>query len=66
LLAALKETGARVMATVHDEMVLEAPEPHAQEVAVRLETILTQVGHTYVTRVPIEVEVVIANIWIKE
>ena len=64
--AALKETGARIIATVHDEIVLEAPEAHAQEVAARLETIMTQAGHTSVTRVPIEVEVVIAINWMKK
>lgn len=64
--AALKGTGARIVATVHDEIVLEAPEDQAQEVGTRLETVMKQAGRTYVTRVPIEVKVVIASNWIKK
>ena len=64
--AALKGTGARIVATVHDEIVLEVPEDQAQEVATRLETVMKRAGQTYMTRVPIDVEVVIASNWIKK
>jgi DNA polymerase I-like protein with 3'-5' exonuclease and polymerase domains len=64
--AALRGTGARIVATVHDEIALEAPETHAQEVAARLKRVMMQVGQTYVIRMPIEVEVVIASNWIKK
>jgi hypothetical protein len=59
----LKGTGARIIGTVHDEIILEAPEALAEEMATRLETIMQQAGQTYLTRVPIEVEVVIAKDW---
>ena len=62
----LERTKARIIATVHDEIVLEAPETHAQEVAARLQTVMKQAGQTYVTCVPIEVEVAIASNWIKQ
>jgi DNA polymerase-1 len=55
--AALKETGVRIIATVHDEIVLEAPETKAQDVAARLKTIMTEAGQTSMTRMPIEAEV---------
>ena len=58
-------TGARIIGTVHDEIILEAPEAQAEEAATRLEMILKQAGRTYLTRVPIEVEVVIAQDWMK-
>ena len=64
--AAFRGTGVQVVATVHDEIVLEAPEDQAQEVAARLETVMKQAGQTSVTRVPIEVEVMIANNWMKK
>jgi DNA polymerase-1 len=63
--AALTGTGARIVGTVHDEIILEAPKARAEEAATRLEAVLQQAGRTYLTRVPIEVEVVIANNWVK-
>jgi DNA polymerase I-like protein with 3'-5' exonuclease and polymerase domains len=64
--AALTGTGARIIATVHDEIVLEAPEDQAQEAGTRLKMVMQQAGETYLTRVPVEVEVVIAHSWMKQ
>ena len=63
---ALQGTGARIVGTVHDEIILEAPEAQAEEAATRLETVMQQAGRTYLKRVPIDVEVVIANNWVKQ
>jgi DNA polymerase-1 len=60
---ALKGTGARIIGTVHDEIILEAPE--AEEAATRLEWAMQQAGKAYLTRVPIKVEVVTAQGWTK-
>lgn len=63
---ALKGTGARIIVTVHDEIILEVPEAQAEEAATRLEMIMKQAGRTDLTHVPIEVEVVIAQDWTKK
>lgn len=59
LLAALKGTGARLIGTVHDEILLEAPEDTAE----RAVQILQQVGQQYLRRVPIKAEVSIVSTW---
>jgi DNA polymerase I-like protein with 3'-5' exonuclease and polymerase domains len=59
--SALQGTGARITGPVHDEIIIEAPEAEAQEVATRLETVMRQAGHTDSTHAPVEVGVMIAQ-----
>jgi DNA polymerase I-like protein with 3'-5' exonuclease and polymerase domains len=63
---ALQGTGTRIIATVHDEIVLEALKTRAEEVAAQLEHIIKQAGAAYLTRIPLEVEVRIAKNWAKK
>jgi DNA polymerase I len=60
---ALKGTGARIIGTVHDEIILEAPGAQAEEAVTRLETVMRQAWQACLTRVPIEVEVVVTQDW---
>jgi DNA polymerase I len=59
----LQDTGAQIIGTVHDEIILEVPERMAREAAVILEESKIQAGKAYLSRVPIEVEVTIADTW---
>lgn len=60
---ALKETGARLIGTVHDEILLEAPENVANQAAQILQRVMEQAGHQYLRKVPVKAEVVIVNSW---
>jgi DNA polymerase I-like protein with 3'-5' exonuclease and polymerase domains len=62
---ALQGTGAQIIGTVHDEIILEVPEAQAEAAATRLKSVMKQAGRFYLSRVPVEVEVVIAQDWIK-
>jgi DNA polymerase I-like protein with 3'-5' exonuclease and polymerase domains len=60
---ALQGTGAVIVGTVHDEILVEAPEDRAPEVAAILKTTMEQAGQTYLTRVPVVADVRIALSW---
>jgi DNA polymerase I len=60
---ALKETGARLIGTVHDEILLEAPEAMAEQAAQILQQMMEQAGHQYLRKVPVKAEVVIVSSW---
>ena len=60
---ALKETGARLIGTVHDEILLEAPENVANQAAQILQRVMEQAGHQYLRKVPVKAEVAIVNSW---
>lgn len=60
---ALKETGARLIGTVHDEILLEAPENMAEQAAQILQQIMEQAGQHYLRRVPVKAEVAITLNW---
>jgi len=57
----LADTGAKIIGTVHDEIILEVPEGVAVEAAVTLKETMIQAGKAYLSRVPVEVEVTIAD-----
>lgn len=57
---ALKETGARLIGTVHDETLLEAPEDKAEQAAQILQRVMEQSGYQYLRKVPVKAEVAIA------
>jgi len=48
---------------VHDEIILEVPEEMAGKVAVILKETMIQAGKAYLSKVPIEVEVTVADTW---
>lgn len=59
----LKETGARLIGTVHDEILLEAPEDAAEQAAQILQQVMEQAGQRYLRKVPVKAEVAIALNW---
>ncbi|HJR08919.1 MAG TPA: DNA polymerase [Pyrinomonadaceae bacterium] len=61
----LKETTARVVNIVHDEVVVECEAAQAPEIARVVEQAMCEAGEEYVTRVPVKVETEIADEWVK-
>jgi DNA polymerase-1 len=61
----LKETSARVVNIVHDEIVVECDAPQCEEIARIVEEAMCAAGEEYVTRVPVKVETEIADEWVK-
>ncbi|HEY0099361.1 MAG TPA: DNA polymerase [Pyrinomonadaceae bacterium] len=61
----LKETSARVVNIVHDEIVVECDGDECQEIARTVEEAMCAAGEEYVTRVPVKVETEIADEWVK-
>jgi DNA polymerase I len=59
----LKETGARLIGTVHDEILLEAPEGKAEQAAQILQQVMEQAGQRYLRKVPVKAEVAIIISW---
>jgi DNA polymerase I len=61
----LKETTARLVNIVHDEIVVEADAADAPEIARTVEEAMCAAGEEYVTRVPVKVETEVADEWVK-
>jgi DNA polymerase-1 len=61
----LKETTARLVNIVHDEIVVEADAVEATEIARTVEEAMCAAGEEYVTRVPVKVETEVADEWVK-
>lgn len=61
----LKETSARVVNVVHDEIVVEADAESAGEIAKTVEEAMCAAGEEYVKKVPVKVESQIADEWVK-
>jgi len=59
----LADTGAKIIGTVHDEIILEVPDRLAGEAAVILKKTMIQAGKAYLSKVPVEVEVTIGDTW---
>ena len=55
--------GSRIIGTVHDEIILEVPEEKANDAAAILERTTIEGGKAYLGKVPVEVEVTIADTW---
>jgi DNA polymerase-1 len=60
---ALAGTGAVIVGTIHDEILVEVLEEYAEEVARRLKTTMEQAGQGYLSRVPVIADVRIALSW---
>lgn len=55
--------GARIIGTVHDEIVLEVPDEKTNAAAAILRDRMIEAGKVYLSRVPVEVEVTIGDTW---
>jgi DNA polymerase I-like protein with 3'-5' exonuclease and polymerase domains len=55
--------GAKLIGTVHDEIILEAPEDQAESIAEMLKVAMIEGGSEFLKKVPIEVEVVMMDNW---
>jgi DNA polymerase I-like protein with 3'-5' exonuclease and polymerase domains len=62
----LADTGAKIIGTVHDEIILEVPEGVAVEAAVTLKETVIQAGKAFLNKVPIEVEVTLGETWVEK
>jgi DNA polymerase I-like protein with 3'-5' exonuclease and polymerase domains len=63
LVPVTKRLGGSIIATVHDEILLEVPEPSAQEAANELKSIMEAAGAYYLKKVPVVAETIIADSW---
>jgi DNA polymerase-1 len=61
----LRNTSACLVNVVHDEIVVEANESEAEEVAQKVERSMVAAGEEYVKSVPIKVEAEIKDEWVK-
>ena len=59
----LKQTSAKLLAVVHDEIVLEAPESETSKVLQATENAMIKGMETYLEKVPVKVESVIGESW---
>ena len=60
---ALTGTGAVIVGTIHDEILVEAPEDRAPAVAQILKAMMEGAGQAYLTRVPVVADVRMAASW---
>jgi DNA polymerase I-like protein with 3'-5' exonuclease and polymerase domains len=60
---ALAGTQATIIGTIHDEILVEAPEDHAEEVARILKATMEEAGRVYLQQVPVVADVRIAVSW---
>lgn len=60
---ALKETEAKIIAMVHDEIIIEAPEANAYEAAAILQHTMETAGNELLKTVPVVAEARIADNW---
>ena len=61
----LRETNAKVVNIIHDEIVVEADTDEADAVAAKVERVMCAAGEEYLRTVPVKVETEIADEWVK-
>jgi DNA polymerase-1 len=61
----LRTTNAMMVNVVHDEIVVECDATDAESTAETLRAAMTEAGQEYVTRVPLNVDVELADEWVK-
>ena len=61
----LRETNAKIVNIIHDEIVVEADADEAQDVAEKVERVMCAAGEEYLKTVPVKVETEIADEWVK-
>lgn len=64
--AGLREMDAQIVNLIHDEIVVECEESIAEEVAGIVEGAMTAAGREFLTRVPVVVEAVVSDAWLKK
>lgn len=63
---ALADMNAKLIGTVHDEILIEAPEEHAERVAQLLKETMEHAGRGYLHTVPVVADVRIGTSWAEE
>ena len=58
---ALEGTGSKIIACVHDEIIIEVPEQYSNEAARILRQTMIEAGQNYLKSIPVEVDVVVAD-----
>jgi DNA polymerase I-like protein with 3'-5' exonuclease and polymerase domains len=61
----LRDTNAKIVNIIHDEIVVEADANQADEIAQKVERAMCAAGEEYVHTVPVKVETEIADEWVK-
>ena len=61
----LRDTSGRLVNIVHDEIIVECDASEAESISEKLVTAMRQAGEEFVTNVPINVDVHIADEWTK-
>jgi DNA polymerase-1 len=61
----LKDTGASIVNVVHDEIVVECAAEGAEEISKTVKDAMCVAGEEYVRKVPVNVEVQLADEWVK-
>jgi len=56
-------TGAQIIGTVQDEIILEVREEKANDATAILQETMIEAGKAYLSKVPVEVEVTIGETW---
>jgi DNA polymerase I-like protein with 3'-5' exonuclease and polymerase domains len=59
----LKDTGIRIVACIHDEIILEAPIGESEVAAKILHDFMVEAGQCYLKKIPVEVDVSEADNW---
>lgn len=63
LVKRLEHIGAKIVGCIHDEILVEAPEDSAEEVAKTLKKTMEKAGGKYLKKVPVVAEVKVASSW---
>ena len=61
----LRGTNAQIVNIIHDEVVVEADADDAEEIAAKVERVMSMAGEEYLKTIPVRVETEIADNWIK-
>ncbi len=61
----LRDTNAQIVNIIHDEIVVEADDAEASDVAMKVERAMVAAGEEYLKTVPVKVETEIADEWVK-
>jgi DNA polymerase I-like protein with 3'-5' exonuclease and polymerase domains len=61
----LRDTNAKIVNIIHDEIVVETERDEAEEIASKVERVMCAAGEEYLKTVPVKVETEIADEWVK-
>ena len=61
----LRETSAKIVNIIHDEIVVEVDEGESEEIAQKVESAMVAAGQEFLETVPVSVEAQIASEWTK-